>query len=110
MRGLGSRLALLLAVALTAGLPAASRAEDGETPPAQKKPCHEVKTSVQYRGLGYQHLVTIRNSCDHAINCTIKASSNPDSMSAQVEAKAVAEVVVNSGSAASEFSADVQCK
>jgi hypothetical protein len=106
-----ARLAGLAAAALLiAAVCAPPGRADEDAPAAPKKPCHEVEKQVQYRGLAYQHTVVIRNTCDKKIACTIKASSNPDPIELKVAAKASESVVVNNGSPASEFSADVDCK
>jgi hypothetical protein len=101
--------ALTTALALIALQSALVAADEGGKP-APKAPCEVVTKQVQYRGLGYQHAVTIRNTCDHEIACTIKASSNPETLTATVGPQATASVAVHSGSPAREFSAEVRCK
>lgn len=105
----GPGLVLVAALAL-GGVLTASWAAADEGGKGAKKPCEEVTKQVQYRGLGYQHAVTIRNTCDHEIQCTIKASSNPETLHVSVGPQASESVMVHSGSPASEFSAEVLCK
>lgn len=105
-RRTGAWFGLVLANVAATVAPAVANDAEGGRP----KPCHKVETRVQYRGLAYQHVVVIHNQCDRNLDCTIKASSNPDTLEVRVEAKTTESVVVNNGSPAREFSAEVQCK
>ncbi|MDD9941807.1 MAG: hypothetical protein OXU20_12255 [Myxococcales bacterium] len=99
------------AIALFAGwLGSSAAADDWERGPKQAKPCTSHKLSTPYRGVGYDHVVTVENTCNHTERCEIKASSNDRAQQLDVPKKSSRSIVVRRGSPAREFSADVTCK
>ncbi len=98
----------LLAVALALvplGAAAAKKA-----PPPPTPPCVKVTTEVRYANYGYDHIVTIANSCEKTAACVVRTDANPDPISVSVKARETEELVTFRGSPAYEFKADVRCK
>ena len=92
------RVLIALAIALVTGL------ASGAVPD-----CVQVRTSAPYRGLGYDHVVTIRNGCPAPVRCRIETNVNPDPIDVRVEANETKDVVTFRGSPARTFQARVQC-
>jgi len=90
----------------------AARADDWERGPNEKKAksCTSHKLETPYRGVGYHHIVTVENTCDHTEHCEIKASSNDQMQTLDVPAKSSRSITVRRGSPAREFTATVTCK
>ena len=81
---------------------------EGEDKPAQV--CWTVRTQAAYRGLGYDHIVEIKNSCDKPLACVVRTDVNPEATVTRVAALETVTVVTFHGSPSSEFKADVQCE
>jgi hypothetical protein len=90
-----------LAAALV--LATATRAED--TPA-----CVKATTQVVAVAYGYNHVVTLENTCTRAAACTVSTDVAPDPIQATVEAKQKVDLVTFRGSPASSFKAKVECK
>lgn len=105
---------LLLALGVALGVAAhTALADDWERGPNRNKekakPCTSYKLETPYRGYGYDHTVTIENTCKHTEHCTVKASSNDDVLTLDVPGESTRSLIVRKGSPAREFSADVKC-
>jgi hypothetical protein len=99
------------AIACVSAAAVPTRAEtldDSEKAPSSA--CWTVTTAAPYRGFGYDHIVTIANTCEKPIDCTARTNVNPEPTNARVPAHASVDVVTFRGSPSREFKADVQCK
>jgi hypothetical protein len=72
--------------------------------------CIVVTDEALYRGLGYDHVVYVRNVCEHAQVCEVSSDVSPDAQRVQVAPAAVAMVVTFRGSPASTFQPSVTCE
>ena len=77
----------------------------GESVPS----CIAWSTAVRYRGIGYDHLVNIRSTCDKPADCEVWTNVNPDKQSVEVPQGHNVEVVTFLASPASVFEAHVAC-
>jgi hypothetical protein len=111
------RFRIVLSLALVGAAPvllrgAPATAKDAGAPDAGPPypACLQVTTSAPYRGLGYNHIVTLASSCPKTLDCTVKTDVNPTPTSATVRPKETVEVVTFIGSPAYTFKADVRCR
>lgn len=72
--------------------------------------CASVRSEARYGAYGYDHLVEIENSCERALQCTVKTDVNPEPTQVRVGPKEKATVLTFRGSPAREFKADVRCQ
>ena len=100
-------LALLLL-----GSAAAVRADDSERQPdgSPKKPCVSVTTSAPYVNYGYDHVVTLHNSCPKPQSCTVKTDVALNPVPVELAASGTESIVTFRGSPSREFKADVSCQ
>jgi len=71
--------------------------------------CISWSASTRYRGIGYDHLVTLTSRCEPVVDCEIWTNVNPDKQRAEVPPGETVEVVTFVASPASEFQAHVAC-
>ena len=96
-------LLLLLSTPLLVRRALAQRAADTES-------CVVVGDEARYRGLGYDHIVYVRNVCDHALVCEVRTDVGPDVEQVQVAPAAVVTVTTFRGSPAATFQPAVTCE
>jgi hypothetical protein len=89
---------------------AQSALDDSERGPSKPAKCERVRSEAVYRGYGYDHEVTIENTCTKSISCSVKTNVNPDAAHVRVAAHATEIVLTFRGSPAREFTAEVDCK
>jgi hypothetical protein len=105
------RSALVCALIAGSGFAArAQRAPDDGAHGQKPAKCEKVTLAAVYRGYGYDHEVTIENSCAKPIDCDVTTNSNPELTKIKVAAHATENVIMFHGSPAREFTADVACK
>jgi hypothetical protein len=71
--------------------------------------CVHVRTSAPYRGLGYDHIVTIENGCPQDMTCRVTTNVNPSTIVVQVPSGKAVDVLTWRGSPARTFQATVDC-
>lgn len=106
MREVGIMVVLALVAAMVAvgvDAPHQSSAADGGAD------CVKVRPEVRYGALGYDHIVHLRNVCDHTYQCAVKTNVNPQPIDVAVPARFEVQVVTFRGSPAREFVAYVDC-
>jgi hypothetical protein len=76
-----------------------------------KKPgeCVLVTTEAAFASVGYDHIVTLKSTCQQRHSCTVKTNVNPESTRVELDPGESHSVVTWRGSPAREFSADVKC-
>jgi hypothetical protein len=82
----------------------------GAEPAGQTPACIRVTTSAPFRGLGYDHTVTLQSSCEVTADCSVKTDVNPAPTEVVVPPSKTVDVITWRGSPAYEFQADVSCK
>lgn len=70
--------------------------------------CAEATKQVRYVA-GYDHLVHVKNRCDHAIRCTVKTDVNADGVTLEVAPKAESTFVTWRGSPQADFTWTLSC-
>lgn len=96
-----SRIALVMALALA---PVADGAVPAQTV------CIESRGEARFRGLGYDHVVTLTNRCDPTYTCAISTDVSPDVVVADAPGRAQVEVLTFRGSPASQFTHRADCR
>jgi hypothetical protein len=102
-----------LGTALTGMVPwgaAPGPGERGAEPLSSVPACLKVTTSAPFRGIGYDHVVTLQSSCSATADCSVKTDVNPTASEVVVPPSQSVDVVTWRGSPAYEFHADVTCK
>ena len=66
-------------------------------------------TEVRYRGLGYQHIVHITNSCDEAVACEVRTSASHGHVDVTVPGRSSVAVLTRRGAASRKFTAQLSC-
>lgn len=83
---------------------------DDANPPKAKE-CVKVRVEARFRGLGYNHVVILKNTCEAAQECSVSTDVDPDEKHrVTVPGGEVREVVTRIGSPASKFKANVDCE
>jgi hypothetical protein len=84
-----------------------SRVVGDETPnPAA---CVEAHGEVVYGALGYDHYVSLKNSCDRAFSCTVRTDVNPQPIDVVVPPMQTVSILTFRGSPARVFTPYVTC-
>ncbi len=91
----------------TAAVPRASLA-DGPTDSAAA--CISVRPEARYRGLGYNHIVHVQDTCATPAECDVSTDVNPQPSHVSVPAHGEVEVTTFLGSPARVFVPKVDCK
>ena len=77
---------------------------------AEEKTCYAIGGHASYRGLGYKHIVTVKNNCGGAINCRVWTNVDPTPKhSLTITNGGSKSVVTRIGSPASAFTAQGTC-
>jgi len=71
--------------------------------------CIEARGDVRYGALGYDHYVSVVNSCDRAFDCTVKTDVNPSPIDVAVPPLQTVVVLTFRGSPARVFTPIVTC-
>ncbi len=71
--------------------------------------CISWAASTRYRGIGYDHLVTLHSRCEQTADCDVWTNVNPDKQQAEVPPGQSVEVVTFVASPSSQFQAHVAC-
>jgi hypothetical protein len=81
-------------------------------PPADKPvpDCVHVEAYARYGAYGYDHIVTIDNTCTRSAACQVSTDVNPEVFAVTVRSQQKQSIVTFRGSPAYEFSANVRCK
>jgi hypothetical protein len=92
-----------------AGLCANVSADDGErVPPATD--CVKVSSEARYVAYGYDHIVTLENTCEKAMRCEVSSDVNPTPASVELATGETKSVLTYRGSPASQFKPKADCK
>lgn len=97
--------ALLLLTLLAAEV--ASAKDAGAPPPVP--PCVKVESQAIFSGSGYNHVVSIENGCERAVDCQVSTNVSEETLSVTVPAGDRRDLTTFRGSPASEFKATVNC-
>lgn len=81
-----------------------------KTPDKPVPDCVHVEAFARYGAYGYDHIVSIDNSCERTAQCQVSTDVNPEVVAVTVRAQEKRSVVTFRGSPAYEFSADVRCQ
>jgi hypothetical protein len=72
--------------------------------------CVQSWPEARYRGLGYNHIVHVRDVCDARAECTVSTNVNPERQAVTVPGHSEVEVTTFLGSPAREFTPKVDCR
>ena len=98
----------VIAVALLSGALELATPLDATVDPAQ---CAPIVGRVEYRGLGYDHIVEVHNTCLKKVRCEVWTDVDPAPRhSLVVEPETTSAVVTRRGSPAQEFHAQGKCE
>jgi hypothetical protein len=75
----------------------------------QPQACIDTWAEARYLGVGYNHVVSIRNRCDRTATCEVWTDVNPDHQQVSVEPNQVREVLTFLGSPARVFTGHTDC-
>ena len=81
---------------------------DGEA--GTRPECARVSHNARFDGSGYSHIVSVNNTCDYTLTCTVTTSANPRPMTMLITAGQSASVNTFLSSPASEFTPTVSCE
>jgi hypothetical protein len=85
-------------------------ADDGERGPKPAGDCVKVTSEARYAAYGYDHIVTLENTCDGAMRCEVSTDVNPTPATVELAKGETKSVLTFRGSPASEFKAKAECK
>ena len=71
--------------------------------------CAQVSHNARFDGSGYSHIVSVRNTCDYTISCSITTNANPTASTLLISAGQSSSVNTFLSSPASDFSPTVNC-
>jgi len=91
-------------VAVGVDSPDQSRAAD-----AGRADCVKVRAEVRVGAIGYDHVVHLRNVCEHTWLCAVKTDVSPESTQVVVPPRFEVEVVTSRGSPSRTFVPSVAC-
>ena len=96
----------LVAASVAVGVdsPDRSPAADGG-----KSDCVEVRAEVRVGAIGYDHVVHLRNVCDHTWLCAVKSDVRPEAIQVAVPPRFEVEAVTSRGSPSRTFVPSVAC-
>lgn len=117
-------LGLLFLLALTSAVEAQRRRgrgrPDASTEPPQSQPgdqyrdhprCMEVRAEPVYNGIGWNHVVVLRNGCDRRYDCQVSTNVDPSpSYPVSLAPGEERSVATRNGSPASGFSPKAICR
>jgi hypothetical protein len=86
-----------------------AQAQDGPTVAGARPACVTVAFSAPYRGVGYNHVVSVHNACAQVASCTVSTDVNPSPQAVTVPAGATQDVTTFIGSPARVFVPTVAC-
>ncbi len=77
---------------------------------ADKTPaCVRWSQETVHAGIGYNHVVSIENTCDRPVTCTVSTDVAPEPIRVSVPGKQRVDLTTFRGSPASTFRAKVAC-
>lgn len=71
--------------------------------------CAHVSHNARFDGSGYSHIVSVRNTCDYTITCSITTNANPTASTLLITAGQSSSVNTFLSSPASDFTPTVNC-
>ena len=74
-----------------------------------KADCVQVRAEVRVGSIGYDHVVHLRNVCEHTWLCAVKTDVSPESTQVVVPPRFEVEVVTSRGSPSRTFVPSVAC-
>jgi hypothetical protein len=93
------------------GVGAGASADDSERGPAPPRgDCVKVSSEARYAAYGFDHIVTLENTCDTAMRCEVTTDVNPTPTTVELAKGETKSVLTYRGSPASEFKAKADCK
>ena len=84
-------------------------ADDGERGPPPAADCVKVSSEARYVAYGYDHVVTLENTCEKAMRCEVSTDVNPTPATVELATGETKSVLTYRGSPASEFKAKADC-
>ena len=91
-------------VAVGKGSQDQNRAADGGRPD-----CVQIRAEVRVGAIGYDHVVHLRNVCDHTWLCAVKTNVSPEPIQVAVPPRFEVEAVTSRGSPSRDFVPSVSC-
>lgn len=104
------RYALLAFVAVLVCGSAPALAQDSGAAETTNTTCHSVSGEARYLAYGYNHVVTVTNTCDRPLRCLVWTNVDADKKELVVAPKSTGESVVRVGSPAQAFAAQGVCE
>jgi len=104
-----ARRTVLAIVASALAVAALAHAQQPPTVAGVRPTCVAVSFSARYSGYGYNHLVTIHNTCASAATCTVTTDVNPAPTQVAIAKDATETVSTFVGSPARTFVPTVAC-
>jgi hypothetical protein len=101
-----SKLLLAAAFGMVVAISGGVKLAAAETSPD----CIEVTTRTQATGVGYNHLVQVKNGCDSAMHCHVTTSANAKGVHLNVDKGKTKEITTFLSSPASTFTAEAKCQ
>ena len=77
--------------------------------PAPTDTCYRIDGAAPYLAYGYNHVVTVTNTCDQPLQCQVWTDVDPDKRALSVPPNRSRDVVIRLGSPARSFSAEGVC-
>lgn len=114
-------LACVLLLGLAASGVHAADKRPGDKAPNDKRPsapvaqnpsadsCAEATGSARMQGLGYTHVVTLKNGCDKPVECAVWTNVDSERIVVRAAPGESVEVITRRGSPAREVTADKSC-
>jgi hypothetical protein len=102
----GTSLLLAALLALGAGV---ALAQSVATPIGERPECVRAEATARMQAYGFDHWVTVTNTCDRPMSCEISSDVQPTPNRARLATGARQEFLLWRGSPASAFQARVDC-
>jgi hypothetical protein len=106
---LGKRPLLVLAIVL-APCAAVALAQSVPTPIGERPDCVRAEAVARMQAYGFDHWVTVTNTCDQPMSCNVSSDVQPTPNRARIASGAHQEFLLWRGSPASTFQARVDCE
>jgi len=98
-----------LALGLLAGSLGASLSQAQPRAAGSRPQCVQVSSEARFDGVGFQHWVTVNNTCTGPVDCTISTDVAPSPVSMHLAARERREISTFLSSPARAFTPTVEC-
>ena len=103
--------AILLCIAMAALAKEDAKAQKtGDDAKQAKLTCVTWKSEARFVGFAFNHLVHLKNGCDHPVSCTVKTDVNPKAETVTLSKGDKKSHLTFRGSPTRKFKAKVDCR